>query len=64
MLLLLLVLLMLSNVQSPRWHFPLDEPQSHASTGGPLYLGSLPAKPPEQYFAVLPLRPPPEHKVP
>ena len=50
-------------VQSPRWHFPLGEAESHASTGGPLYLGSLPAKPAEQYFAVLPLRPPPEHKV-
>lgn len=51
-------------VQSPRWCFPLEEPQSHASSGGPLYLGSLPSKPAEQYFAVLPLRPPPEHKVP
>ena len=50
-------------VQSPRWYFPLEEPQSHASTGGPLYLGALPSKPAEQYFAVLPLRPPPEHKV-
>ncbi|KAL3155456.1 hypothetical protein ABBQ38_011012 [Trebouxia sp. C0009 RCD-2024] len=49
-------------LESPRWQFPLEEPQSHASTGGPLYLGSLPSKPAEQYFAVLPLRPPPEHK--
>jgi len=49
--------------QFPRWHFPLEESQSHASTGGPLYLGSLPHKPAEQYFAVLPLRPPPDHKV-
>ncbi len=50
-------------MQFPRWHFPLEESQSHASTGGPLYLGSLPHKPAEQYFAVLPLRPPPDHKV-
>ncbi|KAA6419224.1 MAG: hypothetical protein FRX49_10963 [Trebouxia sp. A1-2] len=49
-------------LEFPRWHFPLEESQSHASTGGPLYLGSLPHKPAEQYFAVLPLRPPPDHK--
>lgn len=50
-------------MQYPRWQFPLEESQSHGSSGVPLYLGSLPQKSAEQYFAVLPLRPPTEHKV-
>ena len=49
-------------MQAPKWQFPLQQSMVQLSTG-PLYLGSLPARPADQYFAILALRPPPEHKV-
>ena len=46
-----------------RWHFALDEPVSHSSTGGPLFVGSLPARQPDAYYALLPMRVPRMTKV-
>ena len=46
-----------------RWHFALDEPVSHPSSGGPLFIGSLPARQPDAYYALLPMRVPKMTKV-
>ena len=44
-------------VQAPKWEFPLDEGQQPGAGGAPLYLGSLPARPPAQCAAILGFRP-------
>jgi hypothetical protein len=36
---------------------------SHPSTGGPLFVGSLPARQPDAYYALLPMRIPRMTKV-
>lgn len=40
-----------------RWQFALDEPAAQASSGGPLFVGSLPTRQPDAYYALLPMRP-------
>ena len=41
-----------------RWQFALEEQVSHPSNGGPLFVGSLPARQPDAYYALLPMRVP------
>ncbi len=43
--------------QAPKWEFLLDEGQQPGAGGAPLYLGSLPARPPAQCAAILGFRP-------
>ena len=44
-------------LQAPKWEFPLDEGQQPGGGGAPLYLGTLPARPPAQCTAILGFRP-------
>ena len=46
-----------------RWQFGLEEQVSHPSNGGPLFVGSLPARQPDAYYALLPMRAPKMTKV-
>jgi len=41
----------------------MDESVSHLSNGGPLFVGSLPARQPDAYYALLPVRVPKMAKV-
>ncbi len=43
--------------QAPKWHFALDEPAGTAAAGVPLFVGTLPARPPPAYAAILSFRP-------
>ena len=46
-----------------RWQFALEEQVSHPSNGGPLFVGSLPARQLDAYYALLPMRVPKMAKV-
>jgi len=43
--------------QAPKWHFALDELAGTAAAGVPLFVGTLPARPPPAYAAILSFRP-------
>lgn len=53
----ILLYLFAAFLEAPRWQFPVSEPAPQPSTGGPLYLGSLPSRPSEFCYAILPIRP-------
>jgi Cytochrome B561, N terminal len=44
-------------LEAPRWQFAVGGPATQAPLGAPLFLGTLPTRPPEFYFALLPVRP-------
>ena len=50
--------------QAPKWHFALDELAGTAAAGVPLFVGTLPVRPPPAYAAILSFRPTSQARLP
>eukprot|EP00193_Tetraselmis_chui_P015666 CAMPEP_0177781044 /NCGR_PEP_ID=MMETSP0491_2-20121128/17599_1 /TAXON_ID=63592 /ORGANISM="Tetraselmis chuii, Strain PLY429" /LENGTH=472 /DNA_ID=CAMNT_0019301001 /DNA_START=142 /DNA_END=1557 /DNA_ORIENTATION=+ len=58
----LVLYLFAAYVTAPRWEWPTTSTSGKGSRAGPLYVGALPARPAEQFTAILPVRPASLHK--